>query len=167
MATCPLKVFIPWRRQTALMELEKLHRAVMVLFGLIVFHLDTEMRGIATMNHTSASDHWPENCHVLDWLLWWWCQIQDGSVRSAEQEETFWLNVPVYVMIYLHWDGKKKGGDLNLLHWRGGNLIILQRGEKGQKVTGYCRVFLAVSLRHETAAIKCSTDKVSTQLGRK
>lgn len=54
-----------------------------------------------------------------------------------------------------------------MLHWSGGNLIILQRGEKGQKVTGYCRVFLAVSLRHEMAVIKCSTDKVSTQLARK
>lgn len=37
--------------------LEKLHRAVMVQFTLIVFHQHTVMKGIMIMNHSIASNH--------------------------------------------------------------------------------------------------------------
>lgn len=48
-------------------------------------------------------------------------------------------------------------------------MMNLHGGEKKvQKVIGYSRVFLAVSLGHNMAAIKCSSsDKVSTQLASK
>lgn len=50
--------------------LEKLHRAVLVQLALIVFHSVKLMKGIPAMNHIIASNHWWENCHVLDGLHW-------------------------------------------------------------------------------------------------
>lgn len=141
--------------------LEKLHRAVMALSGLIAFHLDTAMRGITIMNRLQP---------LTRKLSCAWLTALVVAPNSGQECGVCWAGGNFLLKCArLRNDlsplGRQQGVELNLLHWSGGNLIILQRRGKGQKVTGYCGVFLAVSLWHEMAAIKCSSpDKVLTQL---
>lgn len=61
-------------------EVEKLHRAVMVLFSIPMFRQDTAMKGIMTMYHIISSDLWLQNCQTFDWLFW------SGAKFSPEQQ---------------------------------------------------------------------------------
>lgn len=77
-------------------------RFVSTCFNLIVSHQVTNMKGIMTMNHTTAPNHWVENCHVLDWLHWSDIAFR-GSIRPADHGRTLWMKVTDYIMIYLSW----------------------------------------------------------------
>lgn len=70
--------------------LEKLHRAVLIQLVLIVFHQDTAMKGIMTVDHTIASNHWLENCHTLDWLLWSSATLKRASDLKTKKELFRW-----------------------------------------------------------------------------
>lgn len=41
----------------------------------------------------------------------------EWSIRSADQEGTFWLKVTDYIMIYLWWDGKKGKAKPDTMGW--------------------------------------------------
>lgn len=70
--------------------LEKLHRAVLIQLVLIVFHQDTAMKGIMTVDPTIASNHWLENCHTLDWLLWSSATLKRASDLKTKKELFRW-----------------------------------------------------------------------------
>lgn len=150
-------VFVSHRRWT---WLERLHRANLTQLALIVFHQVTMMKGFPTVNHTIASNHWRENCHVLDWLHWKLRHSQEGACWSWGN----FLDQSEGLHNHLSQPGREKRYSKT---WYARLCETRWTYEEVEKVRGYCWVFLAVSVGRDLAAWWGSTDSVSTNLGYK